>query len=436
MIYMWDGDIVLLMINFEKKVLDNGLRVVLAPMNNTEAVTLLVLVGVGSRYETEKINGVSHFLEHLFFKGTKSRPKPGQIWRELDRIGAQKNAFTSKEYTGYYVKAAAKHFDIGLDVVSDILLEPLFKKEEIEKERGVILQEIAMYEDNPQRQAYDLFEDLMYGDQPAGWDTAGTPETVNNIKRDDILKYKNSHYHASNAVVAVAGNIDPEVAFSKVERAFKNMSDGRKITKLKVRERQKNPRVKFKKKDLDQTHLRLGARSYEMYDERRYALQVLATILGGNCSSYLWREIREKRGLAYYVGASAEEYTDSGYLLATAGVAHENLPKAVKKIVEIMRHLRTKGVSDKEINFAKEYIRGSMALAFETTDEVATFLSSQELFYKKIMAPEDILRKIEAVKRSDIIKVAKDIFRPEKINLAAIGPHEEGQVYEKILAQI
>ncbi|KKT21531.1 MAG: Peptidase M16 domain protein [Candidatus Giovannonibacteria bacterium GW2011_GWC2_43_8] len=394
------------------------------------------LFGTGSKYEIKKTNGISHFLEHIFFKGTKSRPKPGQVWEELDRIGAQKNAFTSKEYTGYYVKAAAKHFDIGLDVVSDILLEPLFKKEEIEKERGVILQEIAMYEDNPQRQAYDLFEDLMYGDQPAGWDTAGTPETVNNIKRDDILKYKNSHYHASNAVVAVAGNIDPEVAFSKVERAFKNMSDGRKITKLKVRERQKNPRVKFKKKDLDQTHLRLGARSYEMYDERRYALQVLATILGGNCSSYLWREIREKRGLAYYVGASAEEYTDSGYLLATAGVAHENLPKAVKKIVEIMRHLRTKGVSDKEINFAKEYIRGSMALAFETTDEVATFLSSQELFYKKIMAPEDILRKIEAVKRSDIIKVAKDIFRPEKINLAAIGPHEEGQVYEKILAQI
>jgi len=397
---------------------------------------LWALFGTGSKYEIKKTNGISHFLEHLFFKGTKSRPKPGQVWEELDRIGAQKNAFTSKEYTGYYVKAAAKHFDIGLDVVSDILLEPLFKKEEIEKERGVILQEIAMYEDNPQRQAYDLFEDLMYGDQPAGWDTAGTPETVNNIKRDDILKYKNSHYHASNAVVAVAGNIDPEVAFSKVERAFKNMSDGRKITKLKVRERQKNPRVKFKKKDLDQTHLRLGARSYEMYDERRYALQVLATILGGNCSSYLWREIREKRGLAYYVGASAEEYTDSGYLLATAGVAHENLPKAVKKIVEIMRHLRTKGVSDKEINFAKEYIRGSMALAFETTDEVATFLSSQELFYKKIMAPEDILRKIEAVKRSDIIKVAKDIFRPEKINLAAIGPHEEGQVYEKILAQI
>ncbi len=405
-------------------------------MKDTQAATLWALFGTGSKYEIKKNNGISHFLEHLFFKGTKSRPHPNQIVRELDRIGAQKNAFTSKEYTGYYVKAAAKYFDVGLNVVSDILLEPLFKKEEIEKERGVILQEIAMYEDDPRRQAYELFEDLMYGDQPAGWDTAGTPETVNNIKRDDILKYKNSHYLTSNGVVAVAGNIDPETAFVKVERAFKNMSDGRKIAKLKVKERQKKPKVKFKKKDLDQTHLRLGVRAYPMYDERRYALQVLATIFGGTWSSYLWREIREKRGLAYYVGASAEEYTDSGYLLATAGVAHENLPKVVKKIVEIMRHFRTKGVSDKELSFAKEYIRGSMALAFETTDEVATFLSSQELFYKKIMTPEDILKKIEAVKRSDIIKVARDIFRPEKVNLAAIGPREDGQIYEKMLTQI
>ena len=421
---------------FEKRTFANGLRCIVAPMKDTQAATLWTLFGTGSKYETKKISGISHFLEHLFFKGTKSRPRPNQIARELDKIGAQKNAFTSKEYTGYYVKASAKHFDVGLDVVSDILLEPLFKKEEIEKERGVILQEIAMYEDDPRRQAYDLFEELMYGDQPAGWDISGSPETVNNIKRDDILKYKNSHYLASNGVVAVAGNINPETAFAKVERAFKNMPDGRKIAKLKVKERQKNPRVKFKKKDLDQTHLRLGVRAYPMYDERRYALQVLATILGGTWSSYLWREIREKRGLAYYVGASAEEYTDAGYLLATAGVAHENFPKVVKKIIEIIRHLRTKGVSEKELNFAKEYIRGSMALAFETTDEVATFLSSQELFYKKIMTPEDMLRKIEAVKKGDIIKVARDIFRPEKINLAAIGPHEDGQIYEKMLAQI
>ena len=421
---------------FEKRTFKNGLRCIVAPMKDTQAVTLWALFGTGSKYETKKINGVSHFLEHLFFKGTKSRPRPGQIWKELDRIGAQRNAFTSKEYTGYYVKAAAKHFDIGLDVVSDILLEPLFKKDEIEKERGVILQEIAMYEDNPQHQAYELFEELMYGDQPAGWEISGSPETVKKITREEIIRYKENHYLASNAVVAVAGNIDPETAFSKVEKAFSKMPRGKKLEKQKTVERQKIPRLKFKKKDSDQTHIRLGVRAYNMFDERRFALQVLQTILGGNMSSYLWREIREKSGLAYYVGASSDEYTDCGYLLATAGVAHENLLLVTKKMVNTMRHLRSNGVTEREVKFAKEYIRGSTALAFESTDEVATFLASQELFYGRIMTPEDLLKKIEAVRKSDIIKVARDIFRPEKINLAAIGPHEDGKVYEKILATI
>ena len=391
------------------------------------------LFGTGSKYETKKINGVSHFLEHLFFKGTKSRPRPGQIWRELDRIGAQKNAFTSKEYTGYYVKASAKHFDIGLDIVSDILIEPIFKKSEIEKERGVVLQEIAMDEDNPQRQAYQLIEELMYGDQPAGWDIAGTPETVKGITRDEIIKYKNSHYITANAVIVVAGHIDPETAFGKTEKAFLKMPRGTKLHKAKVLERQKKPAVKFKKKDVDQTHLRLALRAYDIFDERRYALQVLATILGGNMSSYLWREIREKGGLAYYVGASADEATDTGYLLATAGVSHANFLKTVKKIVEILKYIKSNGVSQRELDFAKEFIRGSMALAFETTDEVATFLASQELFYGRIMTPLDILAKIEKVGRRDIIDVVKDVFRREKINLAAITTEENSADFEKIL---
>ena len=418
---------------FEKRTFKNGLRCIVAPMKDTEAVTLWALFGTGSKYETKKINGISHFLEHLFFKGTKSRPKPGQIWRELDRIGAQKNAFTSKEYTGYYVKSSAKHFDIGLDIVSDILVEPLFKKEEVEKERGVILQEIAMYEDNPQRQAYQLIEELMYGDQPAGWEVAGTPDIVKKITRDEILKYKESNYIAGNAVVAVAGNIDPEAAFAKTEKAFLHMPEGKKLNKIKVLERQKRPAIQFKKKDVDQTHLRLALRAYNMYDERRYALQVLATILGGNMSSYLWREIREKQGLAYYVGTSADEATDTGYLLATAGVSHANFLKTVKKIIEIFKHIKSNGVTERELDFAKEFIRGSMALAFETTDDVATFLASQELFYGKIMMPEDILSKIEKVRRSDIMKVVKDVFKRDKVNLAAITPEENTADYDKIL---
>jgi len=421
---------------YEKRTFSNGLRCIVAPMEDTEAVTLWVLFGTGSKYEIKRINGVSHFLEHLFFKGTKSRPRPGQVWRELDRIGAQKNAFTSKEFTGYYVKASHKHFDVALDVVSDILLEPLFKKEEVERERGVILQEIAMYEDDPRRQAFEVFEELLYGDQPAGWDTAGTPEIVKKITREDIIKYKESHYITSNAVVVVAGNVEPGVIFEKVENAFAKMPKGKKLSKLPVRELQKRPQVKFKKKAVDQTHLRLGLRAYDMFDERRYALQVLATILGGNMSSYLWREIREKAGLTYYVSAAVEENTDTGYLLTLAGVAHENFSKTVKKIVNILHKVRTRGVSENEIKFAKEFIRGSTALAFETTDEVATFLASRELFYGRILTPEDILRKIEKVTRGEIMKVARDVLSPAKVNLAAITTEEDTKYYEQILAKI
>src|SRR3989338_265668 len=221
---------------FEKKTFSNGLRAIVAPMKDTQAITLWVLFGTGSKYETKKLNGTSHFLEHLFFKGTKSRPEAGQVNRELDRLGAESNAFTSKECTGYYVKAAAKHFDTALDIVSDILIEPLFKKEEVEKERGVILQEISMYEDDPRRQAAEIFEELLYGNTPAGWDTAGDPHTGKNIRRENNLNSRDSHYLTSSAVVAVAGNIEPPAAFKKVEKAFAKMADGRKLQKLPVKE--------------------------------------------------------------------------------------------------------------------------------------------------------------------------------------------------------
>ena len=420
---------------FEKRTFQNGLRAIVAPMKDTQAITLWVLFGTGSKYETKRINGISHFLEHLFFKGTKSRPEAGQVNRELDRLGAESNAFTSKEYTGYYVKAAAKHFDTALDIVSDILIKPLFKKEEIEKERGVILQEISMYEDDPRRQAAEIFEELLYGDQPAGWDTAGYPETVKNITRDDIVRYKQSHYLTSNAVVAVAGNIEAGAAFKKVEKAFAQMARGEKLSKPQVRDAQKLPAVKFKKKDVDQTHIRLGVRAYDMYDERRYALGVLNTILGGNWSSRLFMELREKLGLTYYVRSFMEEYTDTGYVMAAAGVPHRTLPQVAKKIIEVFKDAKKK-ISPSEIKFAKEYIRGQTALAFESTDEVATFLASQELFRKKIMTPEEILAKIEKVQKDDIMKIARDIFRPSRVNLAAIGPEAADGVYKKILAEL
>ena len=214
------------------------------------------------------------------------------------------------------------------------------------------------------------------------------------------------------------------------------MPQGNKIEKAKVIESQSRPQARFKKKAVDQTHLRLGVRGYNMFDERRYAMTVLQTILGGNWSSRLWNELREKRGLTYYVRAFQENYTDSGYLMAAAGVPHEKLEEAAKKMVDVFRDVRLKGVSDAEIKFAKEYIRGSMALAFESTDEIATFLSSQEIFYNKIMTPEEVLEKIEKTKKAEINKIAKDIFKPEKANLAAISPGDNAKAFEKILAKI
>ncbi len=413
------------MFKFEKKVLNNGLRVILAPMGNTEAVTLLVLVGVGSRYEIKKLNGISHFLEHLFFKGTKSRPKPGQVSRELDGIGANHNAYTSKERTAFWVKLSKNNFDVSLDIVSDILLEPLFDADEIEKERGVILQEIDMYEDNPQRRALEILENVVYGDQPIGWDVAGNKKTVTGIKRKDILKYKTDNYFSKNMVVAVAGNIVKDEVFEKITKTFGKIKKGKNNPPRKAKNTQKSASVKIIDKNLDQTHLTMAFRAYDMFDKKRYALNLLSIILGGKSSSKLFTEIREKLGLAYYIYSWGDQYLDCGYLGMAAGIPHNKLETVVKKIIEITGKIKEKGVSKSDLKHAKNFLRGKTALSFETSDDIASFAAEQELFREKILQPDDILKKIEKVSQDDILKVARDIFRPNKINMAVIGRHED-----------
>ncbi|MCH7883306.1 insulinase family protein [Patescibacteria group bacterium] len=421
---------------FYKKTLPSGLKVITVPMTGTQAMTLLVLVGTGSKYEHKKISGVSHFLEHLFFKGTKHRPNPGEVNQALDRLGSEHNAFTSKEFTGYWVKAARKHFDEALDIVSDILLEPLFKADEIERERGVIIQEISMYEDMPQRKIMEVWEELLYGDQPAGWDIAGTKEIIGKISRKDILNYKNKQYVAENTLVIVAGNIDAKDTEKKIIKAFSRFKDGRAGPKKPTRERQTKPAVYCSFKKTDQTHLALGFRGYDVYDTKRHALDLLGVMLGGNMSSRLFMEIREKLGLAYYVRASAQHYTDSGYLVATAGIPHKDLGRVVEKMVDILHDIKENGFSEKEIAFAKDYLRGSLALSFESSDEIASFFGEQAMFYKKIETPQELFRHIERVTHDDIMKVAKELIRPGNLNLAVIGPHKNGGDYTTILARI
>lgn len=424
------------MISYKEKRLRNGIRVIVAPMRATNAVTLLVLVGTGSNYETKRVNGISHFLEHLFFKGTKSRPNAGEVNRTLDQMGAEHNAFTSNEWTGYWVKSARQHFNTALDVVSDILLEPLLKKEEIERERGVILQEISMYEDMPQRKVSEHFEELLYGNQPAGWNIAGTPESVRRIARGDIIRYKTRQYVASNAVVVVAGNIDSGMAFRKVEKTFSAMPKGRARASERVTETQRSPGVRLVWKKSDQTHLLLGTRTFSMFDRRRYALAILSGILGGNASSRLFMEIREHLGLAYYVGSVSQQYCANGFFTARAGVPHEALETVVRKIIEIFRDIKARGVSNEELSGIKSHLRGTLALAYETSDEIAFHLGEEALLRKKIILPDEDLRRLERVTTNEVRDVAKEIFRSRTMNLAVVGPHRKTALYKDILRGI
>lgn len=428
------------MFQVEKKVLNNGLRILTVPMKNSEAVTIQVLVGVGSKNETKKINGISHFLEHLFFKGTKNRPNPGDLDREIDKIGADHNALTSHEATIYWIKSAAKDFDIILDIISDIVLNPLFKEEEIEKERGVILQEISMYEDMPQRKVVDDLLWLSYGDQPVGRPLPGTKKTVMAIKRRDILKYQNKNYSAQNTIVVVSGGIDKKEAEIKIKKAFNYLRPGSAASAEKTKVPQKSPRIKIINKKTDQSHLVAGFPVFDMFDERRYALNILSAILGGNTSSRLFMEIRQKLGLAYYVGSWNWLQKDTGMLGIRAGVSHDNLEKTIAKISEILANLKKNGVSKTELENAKSFIRGQTALSFETSDQVADFYGEQELFYKKIMQPEDILGKIEKVSQNDILRLTKSVLSPEKLNMAVIGhyknPEKKQEICKKIIKNI
>ncbi len=409
---------------FEKHTLKNGLRVVIVPMKNTGAVIFQVLVKTGAKDEDKRLNGISHFLEHLVFKGTKKRPKPGTISKELDRIGADNNAFTSKEITGFWVKSASKDFDIGLDVVSDMVLNPIFNAKEIEKERGVILQEISTYEDQPSSLVARDLDSMIYGNNPHSMRVLGTKESVNNISRNDIVKYRQVRYTPNNMIVVVAGNIEEKKTLKNIEKVFNKLKN-KKVNKTpSPKVRQKDIKISIKNKKCDQSHIAIGVRAYSTVDKKKYILEVLSTILGGNMSSRLFFELREKRGLTYYVGAINIEYEDSGYLRIRVGVPKDKIYTASQVISKLLNDFKTRKVTKEELYSAKEYIRGKTALDFEHTEYVADFYGEQELFGGKILTPEEYIKKIEKVTANDIMKVAKELFVPENISIAGIIPED------------
>lgn len=395
--------------------------------------TVLVLVEAGSKYETKEINGISHFLEHMCFKGTKKRPKSIDIVSELDGIGARYNAFTGMEYTGYFAKAMPEHFDKILDVVSDIYQNQIFDSEEINKERGVIIEEINMIQDVPMHQVGYFWTELLYGDQPAGWHIAGRKEVIKKITREDFIKYHNEHYLAKSSLVVVAGKFNEDEAIKKIEVAFTGIKFGAKTPKIKTVEQQNKPEILLKHKETDQTHLVLGVRAFDIFDERKYVLEVLADILGGGMSSRLFQKIREEMGAAYYVNAAADLYTDHGYLAVSAGVDHNKIEAVILAMLEEFQKIISEPISDEELRRAKDHLIGNLIIGLETSDQLAGYYGGQEILTKETISPKDLAKKIQAIKAEEIMAVAKDIFQNRKLNLAIIGPFKDKEKFEKIL---
>jgi len=412
--------------------LKNGLRLIAIPMSGTKTATILVIVGTGSKYENKNNNGISHFLEHMFFKGTAKRPSTMAISAELDGIGAEFNAFTAKEYTGYWVKSDASKIELAMDVVSDMLLNSKIDAGEIAREKGVIIEEFNMYRDNPMMYVEDLFEECLYGDQPAGWDTIGTKQSILGLSRPDFMDYLKSQYGAQNTVICLAGNINNNI-IKKINKYFSKYQPTDFKDKIKVKEAQSRTQCKVHYKKTDQAHLSLGVRAFPIGHRDEIALKILGVLLGGSMSSRLFINLRERQGLAYYIRTSTEFYTDSGYLTTQAGVPVDKLEKAIQIILQEYKEIKI-GLADKdELRRVKDLFAGKLAIQLEASDNVADWYGRQAVIRKNIFSPEEYIKKIKSVKLTDLRRVAQDIFTNQGLNLAVIGPYRDEARFRKIL---
>ncbi len=418
---------------FKKKILKNGMRIITVPMPESLTATVLVLVEAGSKYEKKEVNGVSHFLEHMCFKGTVKRPLTIDIAGELDSVGAQYNAFTGQEYTGYWAKSSFRKIGKILDIVSDIYINPVFNEKEIEKEKGVIVEEINMYEDMPARDIQDLFDELLYGDQPAGWKILGEKNTVRKFKREDFIKYRNEHYVASATTVIVAGRFEEKKIVSTIENKFKNASTSKKYKKEKVKEDQKQPQILVKYKKTDQTHLVVGFRSYDLFHKENPVLSVLSGVLGGGMSSRLFQKLRSEMGVGYYVRAYNDASTDHGVFQASSGVDNKRVKEVIKAILAEFQRIKSEFVSEDEIKKVKDYLIGNMYLELESSDEIASFYGMQEILKGKEISPQEIAKRIREVTPAQIKKAANKIFVDNNLNMAIIGPFKDDKELLKVL---
>ena len=393
-------------------------------MEGAKTATVIVMTGTGSRFENEKENGLAHFLEHMFFKGTKKRKNARAISEELDGVGSVYNAFTGKDRTAYWAKVSAEYVDTALDVISDLFLNSKLPPAEITKERGAVIQEIDMYEDMPIRTVDNVFDALIFGtEHPLGRTILGPKENIRAFTRKNFSEYLKRNYTPQNTVVCISGNFVKSKVLWKIHKEFSHLKPGVSPTYIPFVSTQHEARVSIKQKKTDQTQLMVGVPAYPYLHKDEYALEVLASILGGGMSSRLFTEVREKRGLAYSVRSWADRYPDTGYLVAQAGVEHAKLEKTVETILVEFKKIKKTKVPHAELEKAKAHIKGTLTLQRETSDEVAEQAATSIVNLGRVRPLEEILEGINKVTAEDVQRVAQDIFVAEKLNLAVIGPH-------------
>lgn len=402
--------------------LKNGLRVIFVPMKDNPTVTVLALVGVGSEDEVAPANGVAHFLEHMCFKGTERRPKALDIARELEDLGAASNAFTGRHYTGYYAKVQAKHAHKIFDVIADIYRNPLIPESEFEKEKGVIIEEIHMYDDMPRSRVDDVWTTLLYGDSPQGRSIASTEEVVKKLTRADLVTFRNTHYHPHNTVVVVAGQFDERTMKKDIEKMFGDIKRNKNTKRLKAPVTLTDERMSVLEKNSEQTHVILGVPAFPARHKHEPATAMLASILGLGMSSRLFEKVREEMGAAYYVYASVNAFNTYGNVTLHAGVPNARVREVVQALVREAMRVAKEGVSEQELSKAKNHATGLMMLGLESSDDLAEYYGMQEVLGYPRQTPAERIKEIRGVTTSDVRRIAKLLFTPEKFRLAMVGP--------------
>ncbi|NIM02590.1 hypothetical protein GTN66_00325 [bacterium] len=418
---------------YKKYLLDNGLKVIIAPMKGTRAVTVLILIGIGSRYESEQVNGITHFLEHMFFRGTGKRASAKVISETVDRVGGELNAYTGEESTGFFIHLASHHLELALDVLSDMLLNSKFEIKEIEKEKGVILEEINMHQDKPDMRVANIYKSLLYGRQPLGWEVIGRKEVIKNIDREKLLAYWEKNLSSNNTIVSIAGDVQPAKTLALVKKYLGKWEKKKRPSCLPLEDKQAIPAIALEYRKTDQAYICLGVRTFSYKHPDYYVLRVLNTILGGMVSSRLFVRLREEEGIAYSVDSLRESYLDGGNLRVNAGVEIGKTEIAIIAILKEFKKIRQEIVGEQELEKGKEYLKGRLALELELSPGVAGFLGHQELLLGKIKLPEEQMKEIQKVSAQDINRVAKKIFVKQHVNLAVVGPFVDKEKFVKLL---